>query len=112
MEEYIRTTLKRAKELHQKSQMITGSQESKTWQRNAQFALDSALRLSLINMKINPAGFIVNFNDNVPEGNEIFVNGVTLNTGIEGLYNLPEERLQSLANGGDLLMDDDVELKK
>lgn len=113
MEDYIKRTLERAKELHLKSKQNEGAEETELWQRNAQFALNSALNLSLINLKVNPIGFIVNFNDDITDGNEVFVNGTTLNTSIEGLYNMPIERLQRIAGGeNDMIMDNNNELKK
>ena len=112
MEDYIKTTLQRAKNLYQQSQTLGGGEESNMWRKNAQFALESALRLSLINLKVEPDGFIVNFSEGTPEGNEVFLNGRPLGVSVEGLYEMPIEKLQHLANGKDMLLGDDAEFKK
>ena len=112
MEDYIKTTLQRAMDLYQKSQIVTNEEENKVWRKNAQFALESALRLSLINLKVEPDGFIVNFSEGSPNGNEVFLKGKPLNTSIEGLYEMPIEKLQHIASGGDMIIGDDAEFKK
>lgn len=112
MEDYVKTTLQRAKDLYDKSQIVTSESENKVWRKNAQFALESALRLTLINLKVEPEGFIVNFNEALPDKNEVFLNGKPLDTSIEGLYDMPIERLQHIASGGDMLIGDDTEFKK
>lgn len=112
MEEYIKTTLQRAKDLYAKSQVVTNEEENKVWRKNAQFALESALRLTLMNLNVPADNFIVNFSEATPDGNEVFVNGKTLDRSIEGLYELTPEQLQQVAAGGSLLIGDDTEFKK
>lgn len=111
MEEYVKTTLKRAKDLYNKSQVVTNPEENKVWRKNAQFALESALRLTLLNLNISADNFVVNFSEATPDGNELFLNGRPLDMSIEGLYELPPEKLEQLVSGGDMLLGD-TEFKK
>lgn len=110
MEDYIKTILARANTLYEKSKISLTGDENKMWLKNAQFALDNALRLTLINLNIDGEKFSVKFNEDAPNGNEVLVNGRPIDASIEGLYDIPPAKLQGLGSG-DMLMPD-TELKK